>query len=149
MGMLAPGVAPEVPDGSELPGARAAAITGAAYGVLLILGVVLGVLGGFSHAWYLQDIPIAAVGWVVALFALPWGMGRLMGTRLAALLPMLSWLLVSFVLSGRRPEGDLTIAGDLAGYVYLYGGMLASAVAVLLIPSTGGSWLLRQNVRIK
>ncbi|GAA2804610.1 hypothetical protein [Nonomuraea dietziae] len=33
------------------------------------------------------------------------------------------------------------IAGDIAGFVYLYGGLVAVVVAVLLSPSSGGSWL--------
>ncbi|GAA1024616.1 hypothetical protein Aple_102780 [Acrocarpospora pleiomorpha] len=141
--------APEVSEGSGIEAGVGAAIAGAAYGTLAVLGVVLGVLGGFSHAWEALGVPAAAIGWTVVLFAVPYGMGRLMRTRLAALIPVVGWMATVFVFAGKRPEGDLTIAANVAGYVYLYGGSVAVLVAILLVPSTGGSWLLRQNVRIK
>ncbi|GIH27877.1 hypothetical protein Aph01nite_61870 [Acrocarpospora phusangensis] len=142
-------VAPEVTEKPVITAGFQAAVTGAAYGTLIVLGAVLGVLGGFSHSWYVFDVPVAAIGWVLLLLAVPYGMGRLMGTRLAALVPSVGWLAVSLGLAGQRPEGDLTIAADVSGYVYLYGCTVALVVAVLLVPSTGVSWLLRQNVRIK
>ncbi|GAA0406991.1 hypothetical protein Acor_51120 [Acrocarpospora corrugata] len=140
-------VAPEVTEGPETVAGVESAVTGAAYGTLAVLGVVLGVLGGFTHGWYALGVPVAAIAWVVVMFAVPYGMGRLMGTRLAALLPAMGWLVMSFVFAGERPEGDLIIAGNTAGYVYLYGGSVVVLAAILLIPSTGVSWLLRQNVR--
>ncbi|MGV9303584.1 MULTISPECIES: DUF6113 family protein [unclassified Nonomuraea] len=122
------------------------ALAGAAYGMLAVLGVVLGVVGGFTHAWYVGPTwPLAAIGWVPALFAICFGAGRLMRAKLGASAVAAGWLLVSMVFSLKRAAGDLVIAGDVAGFVYLYGGMAVVLVAVLLSPSSagGGSWLLK------
>jgi hypothetical protein len=118
-------------------------LTGVAYGVLLVLGVVLALVGGFQHAWYVGAVfPVAALSWVAALFGVFYGAGRLMGGKLGAGVPAVTWLLLSMLLATPSPEGDLAIAGDLAGYLYLYGGGVAVVVAVLLVPSAGTTWLL-------
>lgn len=120
-----------------------AALGGAAYGMLFVLGMVAGVVGGFSQDWYIGEVPISAIVWVVVLFVLCLGAGRLMRTKLAATCLAIGWLLVSMVLSMKLAAGDLVIQGDLAGVVYLYGGMAAIVAAFLLSPSSGTSWLLR------
>ncbi|MCG5216713.1 DUF6113 family protein [Streptosporangium sp. KLBMP 9127] len=129
---------------TELPPAPrgARALTGAAYGVLVVLGVVLGVVGGFQHAAYLgTEVPAAAIAWLVLLFAVVYGLGRLMRGVLGGLVPAVTWMLVSMVFSGQRGEGDLVIAGNLAGYVYLYGGFVAVLVAVLILLFRSPPWL--------
>ncbi|MFI6904179.1 DUF6113 family protein [Nonomuraea sp. NPDC050394] len=120
------------------------ALGGAAYGMLLVLGLAMGLVGGFTHAWHLGQIPIAAVVWVLLLFGTCWGAGRLMRSKLGAGLVAVGWLLVSMAFSLKWAAGDLVIAGDLAGYLYLYGGAVAVVVAFLLAPSSpaSGSWLL-------
>ncbi|OUC76461.1 hypothetical protein CA984_43830, partial [Streptosporangium minutum] len=123
----------------------AAAVTAAAYLMLVLLGLMMGVLGGFQHSWYLQPFPISAVGWVVLLAAACYGAGRAMRGRLAALAPGVGWMAMTLIWLGGSPEGDVVIANDLAGYVYLYGGLIAILAAVLLSPSGGGAWLLAQG----
>lgn len=122
-----------------------AAVTAAAYAVLLLFGLLAGVLGGFQHAWYLGSVPISAIGWVVLLAAAYYGAGRAMGSRLPALVPGLGWLAITMIWLGGRAEGDVVVANDLSGYVYLYGGLVAILVGVLLSPSNGGAWLLAQR----
>jgi hypothetical protein len=117
-------------------------ITGAAYVTLFLLGLVLGVVGGFEHSWYTGSVPLAAIAWLLVLFAVPYVMGRLMGGKLGATVPALGWLVASFVLATKQPAGDLAISGDTSGFVYLYGGAVAIAVGVLFTPSSG-SWLLK------
>ncbi|GAA4208222.1 hypothetical protein GCM10023074_51430 [Microbispora amethystogenes] len=143
----------ETPPGVEagavsgaVPGPVAGAVAGAAYGMLFLLGLVLGVVGGFQHAWYLGGLPIAAIAWLAVLFALPYAMGRMMGGKLGAFVPAAGWLLISFVLATPQRAGDLAIAGNSAGYWYLYGGVVAVAAAVAVTRSTG-SWLLRSYDR--
>lgn len=121
-----------------------AILTGAAYGALFVLGVVLGVVGALEHSWYVAGgLPVVAVAWLAVVFAVPYGMGRLMGTKLAAATTAVGWGIVSAVLAVQRDEGDLLIAATAPGYIYLYGGMVAVAVAVLLTPSPAEtSWLL-------
>ncbi|GAA3106102.1 hypothetical protein GCM10017600_51490 [Streptosporangium carneum] len=128
----------------ERPSERA--VTGAAYAVLVILGLVMGVLGAFHHSWYLSPIPISAIGCVLLLFAVCHGAGRAMGGKLAALAPAAGWLVMTMVWLAGRPEGDVVIANDPSGYVYLYGGVVAVLAGVLLSPTRhGGSWLLTQH----
>lgn len=129
----------------ELP---AAAVSGLAYGLLFVLGVALAVVSGFQHPWYVETklswlrfFPLAAVLWLVALFAVPYGMGRLMKRRLAALVTAVGWGVAAGVLTGQRGEGDLVFAANSAGYIYLYGGTVVMVIAILLVPSTG-NWLL-------
>jgi hypothetical protein len=119
------------------------AVTAAAYAVLVMLGLMTGVLGGFQHSWYLRPVPVSAIGWVAALFVVCYGAGRMMGGKLAALAPGAGWMAMTLIWLASRPEGDVIIANDLSGYVYLYGGLAVVLMGVLLSPSAGGgSWLL-------
>jgi len=121
------------------------ALGGAAYGMLFVLGVVMGVVGGFTHpVWQIGPIPVAAVVWVLALFGVCLGAGKLMRTRLGVVATAGGWLLVTLPFTLELGSGDLVIAQGAAGYIYLYGGLVALVVAYLLSPSSGGeSWLLR------
>jgi hypothetical protein len=130
-----------------MSGPAAGAVTGAAYGMLFLLGLVLGVVGGFEHSWYAGDVPVAAICWLVVLFAVPYVMGRLMGGKMGALVPAAGWLVCSFLLATPQPAGDLVIAGDSSGFTYLYGGAVAVLVAVLVTRSAG-SWLLKSYGRV-
>src|SRR5689334_15493503 len=141
--MEAPEAREPVLDPPPQDDAGAAAVSGAAYGTLVMLGLALGVFGGFEHSWYVGTVPVGAIIWVGALFAAPFAFGRLTGSRAAPLVLIVAWLLMSFLLAGRRPEGDLVIAADPSGYVYLYGGAVAVALGVVFSPSRGPSWLLR------
>jgi Family of unknown function (DUF6113) len=121
-------------------------VSGVTYGVLFLLGLVLGVVGAFEHSWYVGVVPVAALVWLLILFAVPYVMGRLMGGKLGAAVPAVGWLLTSLVLAGRQSAGDVAIAGDSSGFWYLYGGAVAMAVAIMVTRSTG-SWLLRSYGR--
>ncbi|MFG6196419.1 DUF6113 family protein [Nonomuraea sp. JJY05] len=120
------------------------ALGGAAYGMLFVLGVVMGVVGGFTHAaWELGSVPGAAILWVLALFGVCLGAGKLMRGKLGAFMAAVGWLLVTMPFTLKLSAGDLVIADGLPGYVYLYGGLAAIVAAYLLSPSSeGGSWLL-------
>ncbi|WP_049562209.1 DUF6113 family protein [Nonomuraea sp. SBT364] len=119
------------------------ALGGAAYGMLFVLGVVMGVVGGFTHALR-DDLPelVTAIAWLVILFGVSLGAGKLMGSRLGAGVTSAGWLLVSMAFSFKLGAGDLVISGNLPGYVYLYGGIVAVVAAFLMSPSSGGSWLM-------
>jgi hypothetical protein len=141
-------VDPPVAEAGTPDGLPAAVVSGLAYGLLFVLGVVLAVVSGFQHPWYVETkllwlrfFPLAAVLWLPALFAVPYGMGRLMGRRLAALATAAGWGVAIGVLAGQRGEGDLVFAANSAGYIYLYGGTVVMVIAILLVPSTG-NWLL-------
>ncbi|MEU5880374.1 DUF6113 family protein [Spirillospora sp. NPDC047279] len=127
-------------------GPRAEAfIGGAAYGALGLVGAIVGLVGSFAQDWTLGSFPLVAILLVPVTFGLVRLSGWAMGTRLGALIPTLTWGVVVFLMSQRRPEGDLVIPGNLPGYVYLVGGMLAAVIAIGTVPARSGSgdWLLR------
>ncbi|MDF2708606.1 DUF6113 family protein [Nonomuraea muscovyensis] len=133
------------PSGVERRGRGASALGGAAYGMLFMLGVVMGIVGGFTQAaWKLGPVPASAVAWVLALFGVCLGAGRMMRAKSGAVAAAAGWLLVSMPFSLELSQGDLVIASGTAGYVYLYGGMVALVAAFLMAPSapSSGSWLL-------
>lgn len=119
-------------------------VGGAAYGMLFVLGLAMGVIGGFSHAWTEWEIPIAAIGWLIVLFAACLAAGKMMRSKLGASVLAVGWLIVSMAFSYPRAAGDLVITGGLPGVLYLYGGAVVMVVAFLLSPSSpkSGSWLL-------
>ncbi|MGN9840876.1 DUF6113 family protein [Nonomuraea sp. H19] len=129
----------------EHRGQAESALGGAAYGMLFVLGVVMGVVGGFTHpVWQAGPIPVAAVVWVLALFTVCLGAGKLMRARLGVVATAVGWLLVTMPFTLELGQGDLVIAQGAPGYVYLYGGLAALVAAYLLSPTSGGqSWLLR------
>jgi hypothetical protein len=120
------------------------ALGGAAYGMLFVLGLVMGLVGGFTQAWYVGTVPVAAVAWVLVLFGACLAAGKLMNGKLGAGVVGGGWLVVSTAFSLQGSAGDIVIAGDSAGYIYLYGGVVAVVAAFLLSPSSprSGSWLL-------
>jgi hypothetical protein len=128
-------------DARPEPAREPAFVTGIAYGVLAILGVALGVLGSFEFSWTAGDVPLAALGWTVVNLAAFRGAGWAMRGKLGAAVPAVLWLIVVLVLSSRRPEGDLVVTGTAAGYVFIFGGALAAAIAVALTPSVS-TWML-------
>ncbi|GAA1278022.1 hypothetical protein GCM10009677_35280 [Sphaerisporangium rubeum] len=125
-----------------------ALVGGLAYAVLFVLGVVFGAVAGLEHSWdrggSVPLVPLVPIGLCVVLFGLLYGAGRLMSSKLGAFVPGMGWMLVALLFSVQRPEGDLVIAANPAGYWYLAAGALALVAAVLLIPSSG-SWLLHQG----
>ncbi|NUR92312.1 MAG: hypothetical protein HOY71_50270 [Nonomuraea sp.] len=124
------------------------ALIGAAYGMLFVLGLAMGLVGGFTQAnWSIGQVPVSAVIWVLVIFAVCYAAGRAMRSRLAAALPALGWLLVSMPLSFQLAAGDLVIEG-VPGIIYLYGGMGALVVAFMVTPSASpGSWLLAGRIK--
>ncbi|MBN6051357.1 hypothetical protein JYK22_05375, partial [Nonomuraea sp. RK-328] len=129
---------------TEDRGQPGSALGGAVYGMLFVLGLVMGVVGGFTQAtWHIGPVPVAAIGWLLALFGACLGAGRMLRSRAGAAVTAAGWLLVSMPFSFELSQGDLVISNSPAGYVYLYGGILAAVAAFLLSPaSSRGSWLL-------
>ncbi|MBO2454587.1 hypothetical protein J4573_46390 [Actinomadura barringtoniae] len=120
-------------------------VGGAAYGALALLGAVVGLIGSFAQDWTVgsSSIPVAAVALVVVNFGLVRLAGFGMGGRMGAVIPLLTWTAVVFLMSQRRPEGDLVVPGTTPGYVYLIGGLVAGVIAVALVPvkRQPGEWL--------
>lgn len=121
---------PHVPDLPRRPPPARPFVTGAAYGVLVVLGLLLGLVGSFEFSWTAFGLPIAAVVVAVVDFAVFRAAGWAMRSRLGVAAVAVPWLVVTVLLSTRRAEGDLVVTGTLAGYVYIFGGAIAAAVAV-------------------
>jgi hypothetical protein len=72
------------------------------------------------------SIPVA----VAVNLLLVTGTHRLTGSRVAAVLPAVVWLVVVLPASQQRPEGDVVLIGDWRGLAFLMLGVLAAALAV-------------------
>ena len=79
-------------------------------------------------------VPVSVVAAVVGNLLLVALAARLTGSRLAAVLPALVWLVVAVGASLRRPEGDLLLVGSgVLGFLslaFLLAGVVAAAFAV-------------------
>lgn len=130
---------PQRTDGS--PTAGYAFLTGAAYGVIFLFGVVSGTLGAFHYelldvALGSGRIPFGAAILAIAVGVACWLAGRAMTTRLGAVLLGIGWLAVTILFATQRPEGDLAVTGTAPGYVYLYGGLMLAMIGVALAPGS-------------
>lgn len=117
-------------------------VTGAAYGVLVVLGLFLGVVTSFQFSWTAGSVPVAAVLLTLVEFAAFRLAGWAMESKLGVAALAVPWLIVVVLLSTRRPEGDLVVTGTTAGYVFIFGGSIAAVVAVAVTRSPR-PWILR------
>lgn len=127
---------------SEQRPPESALATGAAYGLLVVLGVLLGVVGSFTFSWAAAGLPMAAVLLAVVNFAVFRFAGWAMEGKLGAVAVAAPWLIVVVLLSSPRPEGDLIVTGTLAGYLFIFGGSIA-AVAAMAMTRSPRPWMLR------
>jgi hypothetical protein len=125
---------------------RDAFVTGGAYGLLLILGAVEGLIGSFQYsAWTIGSFPAAAVLLclillVTCLFG-AWGMSSVPG----AIVPAVGWIVASFVLDAPSRQGSVIVAAVLSGEWYLYGGSVA---ALLGIVAAFALWVRRAGQKL-
>jgi hypothetical protein len=124
-----------------VPTPEPAFLVGLAYGVLAVLGVLLGVLGSFEFSWQAGSVPVAAIALCVVNLLAFRAAGWAMESKLGAGVPALLWMIILVVLSSRRPEGDLVVTGTNPGYVYMFGGAAAALVAIVWTRSAR-PWML-------
>jgi|SRR5271165_825757 len=102
------------------------------YGVLFLLGLVEGMIGSFQYARTAGSVPVAALVCCAVILATcllgAWAMHSVTG----AILPGMGWVIASFVLSMPVSNGSVIITNTTPGKLYLYGGTLSVAVAVVL-----------------
>jgi nitrate reductase gamma subunit len=120
---------------------RDAFVTGGAYGLLLVLGLIEGLIGSFTYsAWMIGSFPAAALLLCVILLATcvfgAWGMTSVAG----AIVPALGWIVASFVLDSPSRQGSVIVAAVPSGEFYLYGGSVA---ALLAIAAAFALWIRR------
>lgn len=104
--------------------------------LLAAVGVTAGVVGSFVHDFAVDvlglGLPVGlvlALGLAAAAYLLA---GWTMRNRLAVLAAGAGWLVPVLTLSMPRPEGDLVVAANLTGYVFLLGGSILVGLAVVL-----------------
>lgn len=97
-----------------------------------VAGVAVGTVGSFLHPLRLIALPVGLVVGLVLSTAVVVAAGSLAGTRAAALGAAAGWLGAVLVMSARRPEGDLVVAGSLLGYAWLLAGVVTVGAAVAL-----------------
>ena len=106
------------------------------YPLLALVGGLSGVAAAFVYdlRWYIggMGLPLGLVLALLSAAGLFVAAGMLVGRRLGSVTAALPWLLVVLLLSQPRAEGDLIVAGDLPGYVLVFGGSLLAAIAVTM-----------------
>lgn len=95
-----------------------------------VSGLVGGLLGSFVHSFTWYAVPVG-LGTALALTLSIFTTARIATrSRLGAAVAVASWLVPVLVLTVRRAEGDLIIAGTALGYAWLVGGTLLAGCAV-------------------
>ena len=110
---------------------RDAFVTGGAYALLLVLGVVQGLIGSLEYsAWMIGSFPAAAILFCLILLATcvlgAWGMSSVAG----AIVPALGWIVAPFVLDSPSGQGSVIVAAVPSGEWYLYGGAVAALLGI-------------------
>jgi len=105
---------------------------------LVPLGVAVAALGAVVHPVTVELIGVPLpIGLAIALTAetaLLVAGGAAVGSRWGAAIPALAWLLTVLVCSVPRPEGDLLVAANAAGYAFLLLGTVVAGLAVSIVP---------------
>ncbi|MFB7513827.1 DUF6113 family protein [Streptomyces sp. NPDC056144] len=111
--------------GASSPAAVSPAARYTWYGVLLVLGALVGTAGALVQAaWFPAGLLLA----LLATAGLFYGGLRATGTQLGVGAAGGGWLLAVIFLSFGRPEGDGVFGGGIGELLFLFGGM---AVAVI------------------
>lgn len=118
-------------------------VTGGAYGLLLVLGGVEGLIGSFQYSsWTVGSVPAAALACCLVLLATCLLGARGMSSVAGAIVPALGWIVVSFVLDAPSAEGSVIVANVTSGQWYLYGGSIS---ALLGVAGAFVLWIRRQS----
>jgi hypothetical protein len=107
-------------------------VTGAVYGVLVLLGAVEGLIGSFQYSHMAGSVPVAAIAACLVILATcllaSWAVRSVSG----ALMPAFGWILASFLLSMPASNGSVIVTNTTAGKWFLYGGAVSAVLAVVL-----------------
>ncbi|MFB6842565.1 DUF6113 family protein [Streptomyces sp. NPDC056361] len=99
------------------------------YGVLVVLGALVGTAGALVQAAWL---PLGLVLALLATAALFYGGLRATGTQVAVAAAGGGWLVAIVLLSLGRPEGDGAFGGGVGELLFLFGGMAAAVMCTTL-----------------
>lgn len=123
------------PAASPIGTAALPVLIGGALG-LLALGFLIGAGGSFLQARTLGlgvRWPLGALFALLVLGAVGFSAGLVCRSRLGLGMVAAGWVISVLVFTAGRPEGDVIIAADLAGYLYLFGGVFTLGV-VSIVP---------------
>jgi hypothetical protein len=115
-------------------------LTVAAVAALTLASAVLAVIGAFYSLYkpHIVHVPVP-VGVLIAVVG-NLAIGLLgafaLRTRSVPAITGFVWLVVAFVLSSRRPEGDLIVTGSGLGVAFLFLGAIAASVAIAIGPGS-------------
>lgn len=122
------------PGSSRSPGQAAPAgdtvATASGYSLLALFGLLQGVTGSFQFARSAGPVPVAAIGFALAIGITCALCARGMGSAWGAICPAAGWLVACFALAMPAKSETVVITNTGAGQVYLYGGALCAAIGV-------------------
>jgi Family of unknown function (DUF6113) len=98
--------------------------------VAVLGGVAVGLIGSFVHGITAYGVPVGLLAGLLLTLAVCATAGLATGSRGPAACAAFGWVSIVFLLTTRRPEGDLVVPGTLLGYVWLLGGTLVAGAAV-------------------
>lgn len=96
--------------------------------VSAVLGAIVALVGGVAHRGY----PPFGVILCVLLVLVATVFVRAWANWLGVVSFVIPYMVITFVFTQQGPTGSLLIAGDALGYAWLYGGVGAFVIAVLL-----------------
>lgn len=97
-----------------------------------LLAACLGVLVGVCGSFFQQRGVGASIAAVVVTAVVIVLSGLTTAARTGAVVAFATWFVTVTALSLGRPEGDVIIAAAPRGYVWIYGGALVGAAAMVL-----------------
>ncbi len=109
-----------------------AAVTGGAYAVLFLLGLLQGLIGCFQFGGTVGHVPVAALALLLALFATCLLAGLGLRSAGGAFTVAAGWFLVAAVLPLPTGGGSVILPNTAAAMVYIYGGAVVAAIAIVL-----------------
>jgi hypothetical protein len=94
----------------------------------LVCGLLAGCAGSFLQEGVLRvagtALPVGVVAALALTVCVVAGAGRRLASRTGAAAALAGWMVATIAVSLPRPEGDVVVAADVAGFVWLYGGAL-------------------------
>jgi hypothetical protein len=122
---------PGEPAGRFPPSPGSAFVTGGAYALLFVLGLLEGGIGSFEYSrGAIGSVPLGAIGFALAILVTCVLAGWAMEGMAGALLPAIGWFVASFALAMPNSGGSVIISNTQAGEWYLYGGSVCALVGV-------------------
>jgi hypothetical protein len=125
------GITPLPPSAQPPPGHLNTFVTGGAYALLFLLGLLEGVIGAFQYSHgVVGSVPLGSIGFAVAILVTCGLSGWAMRGMPGALLPAIGWFVASFGLAMPNVGGSVIIANTSAGEWFLYGGSVCALLGV-------------------